>query len=114
MAVRAAIYPWTFSARMRPALLLVGAIHGCAIVAEADRADLVAHAIGVLELGFFGHAVVGTIEAELDWMLVWIHIRGQENNKKLHTSEIPSYPLMPVAFSSRVAKSSETSRKMAI
>ena len=66
MAVCAAIYPWTFSARMRPALLLVRAVHGRAIVTEADGADLIAHAIGVLELGFFGHAVVGPIEAELE------------------------------------------------
>lgn len=66
MAVCAAIYPWTFSARMRPALLLVRAIHRRAIVAKAGGADLVAHAIGVLELGLFSHAVVGPIEPELE------------------------------------------------
>ena len=77
MAVCAAIYPWTIGARMRPALLLVCAIHGRAVVTEAAGADLAAHAVGVLELGLFGHAVVRSVEAELELMLVWMNMIGK-------------------------------------
>ena len=63
---------------MRPALLLVRAVHGGAIVTEADGADLIAHAISVPELSFFGHAVVGPIEAELEELLVCKDIKAKE------------------------------------